>query len=60
MIFNELEEPVNGYDYNIQVRDIKVLTKDIITMGEDDNDEEKVGDDKINTTYMWINKIRNI
>ena len=25
-------------------------------MGEDDNDEEKVGDDKINTTYMWINK----
>ena len=25
-------------------------------MGEDDNDEEKIGDDKINTTYMWINK----
>ncbi len=57
MIFNELEEPVNGYDFNIQVRGINpILTKDIITMGEDDNDEEKVGDDKINTTYMWINK----
>ena len=23
---------------------------------QDDNDEEKIGDDKINTTYMWINK----
>ena len=57
VIFNELEEPVNGYDLNIQVRGINpILTKDIITMGEDDNDEEKVGDDKINTTYMWINK----
>ena len=57
VIFNELEQPVNGYDLNIQVRGINpILTKDIITMGEDDNDEEKVGDDKINTTYMWINK----
>ncbi len=42
VIFNELEEPVNGYDLNIQVRGINpILTKDIITMGEDDNDEEK-------------------
>lgn len=57
VIFNELEEPVNGYDLNIQVKDINpILTKDIVTMGEDDNDEEKIGDDKINTTYMWINK----
>ena len=38
VIFNELEEPVNGYDLNIQVRGINpILTKDIITMGEDDN-----------------------
>ena len=57
VIFNELEEPVNGYDLNIQVKGINpILTKDIVTMGEDDNDEEKIGDDKINTTYMWINK----
>ena len=57
VIFNELEEPVNGYDLNIQVRGINpILTKDIVTMGEDDNDEEKIGDDKINTTYMCINK----
>ena len=53
VIFNELDEPVNGYDLNIQVRGINpILSKDIITMGQDDNDEEKVGDDKINTTYM--------
>lgn len=57
VIFNKLEEPVNGYDYNIEVKNInKVLTKDIITMGEGENTEEKIGDDKINATYMWITK----
>lgn len=57
VIFNKLEEPINGYDYNIEVKDInKVLTKDIITMGEGENTEEKIGDNKINTTYMWITK----
>lgn len=57
VIFSELEEPVNGYDYNIQVKQIKeILTKDIVTMGEEENTEENIGDDKINTTYMWINK----
>lgn len=57
VIFNELEQPVNGYDHNIQVRQIReILTKDIITMGEDDNTEEKIGDNEINATYMWINK----
>ncbi len=55
VIFKELEEPVNGYDYNIQVRDItKVLTKEIVTMDDEENTEEKIGDDKINSTYMWI------
>lgn len=54
VIFNELEQPVEGYDYNIQVRQIReVLTKDIVTMGGE-NTEEKIGDDKINATYMWI------
>ena len=49
------EEPVKGYDYNIQVREIKeILTKEIVTMGEGENTEEKIGDDKINSTYMWI------
>lgn len=57
VIFNELEQPVNGYDYNIQVRQInKVLTKDIVTMDDNENTEEKIGDDKINATYMWISK----
>ena len=46
VIFNELEQPVNGYDYNIQVRDItKVLTKEIVTMDDEENTEEKIGDD---------------
>lgn len=57
VIFTKLEEPVNGYDLHIQVKDINpILTKEIVTMGEDGNDEEKIGDDKINTTYMWVNK----
>lgn len=60
VIFNELEQPVNGYEYNIQVKQIKeILTKDIVTMGDEDVNEETVGDDKINATYMWINKDRN-
>ena len=58
VIFKELEEPVKGYDYNIQVREIKeILTKEIVTMGEGENTEEKIGDDKINSTYMWIRNI---
>lgn len=55
VMFNTLDEPVKGYDYNIEVEQIaEVLTKDIITMGEGDNTEEKIGDDKINATYLWI------
>lgn len=58
VIFNELEQPVEGYDYNILVRQIReVLTKDIVTMGGE-NTEEKIGDDKINVTYMWISSDR--
>lgn len=59
VIFDELEQPVKGYDYNIQVKYIKkVLTKDIVTMDDVENTEEKIGDDKINATYMWINQDR--
>lgn len=55
VVFNELDQPVTGYDYNIQVKRIKeILTKDIVTLGEGENTEENIGDDKINTTYMWI------
>lgn len=58
VIFNELEQPVEGYEYNILVRQIReVLTKDIVTMGGE-NTEEKIGDDKINITYMWISSDR--
>lgn len=57
VIFNELEDPVNGYDFHIEIKQITdILTKDIVRMGEDGNNEENIGDDKINTTYMWINK----
>mgnify|MGYP003044670505 FL=1 len=57
VIFNELEQPVNGYDYNVQVKQInEILTKDIVEMDDDENTEEKIGDDKINTTDMRINK----
>lgn len=57
VIFNELEEPVSGYDHNVQVKQIKkILTKDIVTMDDEENNEEKIGDDEINATYMWITK----
>ena len=56
VIFNELEQPVNGYDYNIQVRDItKVLTKEIVTMDDEENTEEKIGDDKKHFLNLVIN-----
>lgn len=53
VIFNEMDQKVEGYDYNIQVKRIKdILTKDIITLN--DENVKEVGDDKINSTYMWI------
>lgn len=55
VIFNQLDQPINGYDYNVQVKQIlEILTKDIITMGEGENTEEYIGNDPINITYMWI------
>ena len=55
VIFNKLDEPINGYDYNIQVKRIQeILTKEIVTIDENENTEEKIGDNNINTTYMWI------
>ena len=55
VIFNQLDEKVEGYDYNVEVRNIRnILTKDIVTMDEEENTEEKIGDDKINLTYMWF------
>lgn len=53
VIFNEIDQKVEGYDYNIQIKRIEdILTKDIITLN--DENVEEVGDDKINSTYMWI------
>lgn len=55
VIFNSFEEKVAGYDYNIQVRKIvDILTKEIVTLGEGENTEENLGNDKINITYMWV------
>lgn len=57
VVFNELDDKVEGYDYNIQIKQItNILTKDIVTMGEDENTEDKIGDDKINATYIWMTK----
>lgn len=57
VICKELDEKAEGYDYNVEVKDIRnILTKDIITMGEGENTDEKIGDDKINATYMWYTK----
>lgn len=59
VIFDELDKPVSGYDYTIRIRQIKeMLTKEIITLGEGEHTEEKIGDDKINTTYLWISQDR--
>lgn len=55
VVFNELDQRVEGYDYNVEVKRFKeILTKEIVTVGEGENTEEKIGDDKINTTYMWF------
>ncbi|MDR0891011.1 MAG: NigD-like protein [Mediterranea sp.] len=59
VLFNTLDVPADGYDYNIEVKQITpVLTQKVITLGEDGNTEETVGDDKINATYLWISKDR--
>ncbi len=50
-----LDDDDNSSDL-LAISTINMISQDIVTMGEDDNDEEKIGDDKINTTYMWINK----
>lgn len=53
VIFNEIDQKVEGYDYNIQIKRIEdILTKDIITLN--DENVKEIGDDKINSTYMWI------
>ena len=53
VICNELDQPVAGYDYNVEVKDIRnITTKDVIDLTEENKD--KIGNDKINATYMWI------
>lgn len=55
VIFKQLDRSVAGYEYSIQVKSIvDILTKEIVTLSEGENTEEKIGDDKINITYMWI------
>lgn len=51
--FYYLDEPKAGYDYNVQVQQItNILTKDIVDLTEEN--AEKIGDDKINATQLWI------
>ncbi|MDR0939660.1 MAG: NigD-like protein [Mediterranea sp.] len=59
VLFNNMDTPAEGYDYNVDVKQVTpVLTKEVVTLGEGENTEEKVGDDKINATYLWISKDR--
>lgn len=51
--FHQLEEQVQGYDYNIQVvRLDSILTKDIIPLTVETADS--IGDDRINMTNSWV------
>lgn len=53
VLFQELEDKAAGYDYNIEVKRIEnVLTKDVVDLTAEN--EKEIGDDAINTTYMWI------
>lgn len=53
VVFKELDEKIDGYKYNIQVRNIvDILTKDIEYLT--DANASDIGDDPINATYMWI------
>lgn len=53
VVCNELEQPVTGFNYNVEVKDIRdITTKDVVDLTEEN--QEKIGDDKINATYMWI------
>ncbi|MCD7900483.1 MAG: NigD-like protein [Bacteroides sp.] len=51
--FDELEEKVNGYDYNIRVISIQnILTKGVIPITEATQDS--IGDDPANLAYVWF------
>ncbi|MFV0545876.1 MAG: NigD-like protein [Bacteroides sp.] len=53
VLFRDLEQTTEGYDYSIEVKRIEnILTKDIIDLTAEN--EAEIGDDGINTTYMWI------
>lgn len=57
VLFNLLDEKVPGYDYNIEILNIRdIQTKEIEHLNKENAD--KIGDDKINKTYMWISKDR--
>ena len=51
--FDILDEKVNGYEYNIEVKAIeKILTKALFVMDEETADS--IGDDKININNIWF------
>ncbi len=53
VIYTKLDEPVQGYDSNIEVWNIvDILTKDIVNLTPEN--EEEIGDDAINVPYMWV------
>lgn len=53
VLFKELDQKIDGYKYNIQVRNIvDILTKDIVDLTSDNVSD--IGDDPINATYMWV------
>lgn len=51
--FDKLEMPLEGYEYNAQIKHIEnILTKDIYSMPAEKADS--IGDDRINATELWI------
>lgn len=51
--FNELQEKVDGYEYNIEVKNIQsILTKEIIPLTAETADS--IGDNHINALRMWV------
>lgn len=51
--FSELDEKLQGYDYNVRINHIEnILTKDIYSMPAEKADS--IGDDRINATDCWI------
>ena len=54
-VFSQLEEPVNGYDFNICLKSVTPIpTREAIVATADEQPDATWGNDPINITYMWM------